>query len=60
MNYENVKQTFPWRYEIQNQNGIGGIIKVFDNKGDEVPLLTIIELVIAVSRKVKKAEKTNA
>lgn len=60
MNYEQVKQTFPWRYEIQTHNGIGGFIKVFDKNGAEVPLLTMVELVIAVSQKVKKAEKTNA
>lgn len=39
--WQKAKATFPWTHEIE-VNGLGGIIRLKDNKGKEVPLQTMV------------------
>ncbi len=47
-----IAHTFPWTEQTIIQPGHGGLVRVLDNKGAEVPIHTITALCCAVSRKM--------
>lgn len=56
--WQAAKATFPWKHQVF-QNGIGGQVIVYDNKGVEVPLFTMIavteRLTVAIANKAARA-----
>lgn len=52
-----IRATMPWT-ERTFTNGRHTIIQVIDNQGREVPLLTLVPFVTAISHKLATKEKT--
>jgi len=53
--YDQIAATFPWRTEIVH-SGIGGVVRMVDCNGAEVPLFTITRLLEYITQKLKERE----
>lgn len=52
-----LRATMPWT-ERAYSNGRSTIIQIVDNQGREVPLLTLVPFMVAISHKLATKEKT--
>ncbi len=49
---EALKTTFPWRTEVQQVGAIGGLVKMFDRNGNEVPIFDMTGFLEVVTLKM--------
>lgn len=57
---EAIKATFPWQTHVQNVGNVGGIVKVIDRNGNEVPIFDMTDFLGVVTLKMApKPEQPN-
>lgn len=49
---EALKQTFPWRTVVQRVGAVGGIVRLFDRNGNEVPIFDMTGFLEVVTLKM--------
>jgi hypothetical protein len=55
--FDAIKATFPWTESILQVNGVGGMVRVLDNKGQEVSIFAMTRFLEMITRKL--AAETN-
>lgn len=50
--FSELKKTFPWTEQTMVMNGVGGIVRMVDNAGNEVPLFHITGLLQSLTRQL--------
>ncbi|MEE2976494.1 MAG: hypothetical protein VYB88_03395 [Pseudomonadota bacterium] len=53
--FKKARATMPWTHQVLPTNR-GGLVQVLDNKGQEVPIFTMIALLEVVTRKLATQE----
>lgn len=51
---EAIKATFPWRTEVVQMHPIGGLVKLIDRNGDEVPIFNMTGFLEVVTQKMAR------
>lgn len=51
--FEEIKATFPWTEQVF-PTGLGGIVRVVDKNGVEVPIFTMTKFLEMITRKLVK------
>ena len=51
---EAIKATFPWRTEVVQTHAIGGLVKLIDRNGDEVPIFDMTGFLEVVTQKMAR------
>ena len=50
--YEHIKSTFPWTEQVVTVNGMGGLVRVLDNRGNEVSIFAMTKFLGMITRKI--------
>lgn len=56
--FEALQTTFPWREQTVVVNGVGGIVRVLDRNGAEVPIFTMTRFLSMITAKLVKQPTT--
>lgn len=51
--FKKLKSTFPWSYRIDKTKS-GGFVRIFNNKGTEIDLITLVELVVFLTIQLRE------
>jgi hypothetical protein len=58
--FEALKATFPWTERQMIVNGMGGLVQVLDNRGNEVPLFTMTRFLAMITNKLMSKDVQEA
>jgi hypothetical protein len=53
--FKAIQGTFPWTHTIQ-PSGLGGIVRVINRHGEEVPIFDMVAVLEIISRKLQPKE----
>jgi hypothetical protein len=53
--FKELQSTFPWTTEV-TASGIGGLVRMIDRNGQEVPLFAMTDLLQMLTRKLEKPQ----
>ena len=57
--FKTIQGTFPWTHTIQ-PSGLGGLVRVLNRHGEEVPIFDMVAVLEVISRKLQPKETPDA
>jgi hypothetical protein len=57
--FKAIQGTFPWTHTVQ-PSSLGGIVRVLNRHGEEVPIFDMVAVLEIISRKLQPKETPNA
>jgi hypothetical protein len=58
--FEELKNTMPWRTMVHQTNPLGGLVQMIDRNGAEVPLFAMCEFLNIVTENIAKQRAAQA